>query len=50
MHIVGKDCGTRTLRLLHDHDQDQLYPAEMHDLFSALLSGGFSELGGSAPV
>ena len=22
------------------------YPAEMHDLFSALLSGGFSELVG----
>ncbi len=47
MHIAGKGCGKRSSHFQHGDDQDQLHPAEMHNLFSALKFGGFDELVGS---
>ena len=47
MHVGGKDSGKRSSRFQHGHDQDQLHPAEMHNLFSALQFSGFDELVGS---
>lgn len=47
MHIARKDCGKRSSIVQHGDDQDQLHPAEMHNLFSALQFGGFDGLVGS---
>lgn len=47
MHIVGKGCSKRSSCFQHGNDQDQLHPAEMHNLFIALQFGGFHDLVGS---
>ena len=45
MHIAGKGCGKRSSQFQHGDDQDQLHPAEMHNLFSAVQFGGFQGFG-----
>ena len=47
MHITGKGCGKRSFHFQHGEYQDQLRPADMHNLFSDLQFGGLDELVGS---